>query len=145
MRRGRDAFVQRWRPCQVWTPASSRLTCNCLLTATIRAKDLARRGRLARAPSAVLPSLHGRIDQERRIQPGLVGGAWPVTQLTTRHNMCVHGWIAAVGHGPEYRVCIVRVDIVIDGNNELADKGMQCKNTVERAPDLRAWDAAHEL
>src|SRR6516162_7000278 len=44
-------------PCQVWTPASSRLTCNCLLTATIRAKDLARRGRLARAPSAVLPVL----------------------------------------------------------------------------------------
>src|SRR6516225_11027573 len=42
---------------QVWTPASSRLTCNCLLTATIRAKDLARRGRLARAPSAVLPVL----------------------------------------------------------------------------------------
>ena len=52
-----DAFVQRWRPCQVWTPASNRLTCNCLLTATIRAKDLARRGRLARAPSAVLPVL----------------------------------------------------------------------------------------
>ena len=53
------------------------------------------------------------------------------------------GCLALVGENA--RLSDGAVDIVIDGNNELTNKGVQCENTVERAPDLRARYAAHEL
>ena len=71
--------------------------------------------------------------------------ARPVAGVLVRHDLEVVLRLAAIGHRPEQRVGVVRLDVLVDRDDPLAGEAVQRRRAVERAPDFGLRRAAREL
>ena len=68
-----------------------------------------------------------------------------MARILVRNDLQIVLRLAAVGHGPQQGIGILRLDILIDGDDPFTREAMQGAGAVERAPDLRFRGAAREL
>ena len=68
-----------------------------------------------------------------------------VAGVLVRHDLEIMLRLAAIGHGPEQCIGIVRGDVLVNGNDPLAGKAMQRRGAVERAPDFALRRSARKL
>ena len=59
-----------------------------------------------------------------------------VALSAVRHQLHVLDRVHPVGHCPEQRVSIVDVDILVDGDADLAAIALEVSSALERAPDF---------
>src|SRR3974390_3364541 len=83
-------------------------------------------------------AFHGGVHEHGRIFFLVVLTLGAVTLPAMRHQLYVLDRVHPVGHGPEQRVGIVDVDILVDGDAYLAAITLEECGAFERAPDLGA-------
>src|SRR5262249_13340245 len=79
---------------------------------------------------------------ERRVDEHCSGfavvarAAWAVARMFVRHDYQIVLRLAAIRHRPKQRVRVLRINVLVDGNDPFAGKTMQRRGAAERAPDL---------
>ena len=64
--------------------------------------------------------------------------------MFVRHDHKIVLRLAAIRHRPEQGVGVLRIDVLVDGDDPLAGEAMQGRGAVERPPDLGFRRAARE-
>src|SRR6516164_3575595 len=81
-------------------------------------------------------ALERGVDQHGRAFAGVARAARPVPEILVRNHLEVVLGLAAVGHGPEQRIGVFGLDVLVDGDDPFAGKTVQRGGAVERAPDF---------
>jgi hypothetical protein len=87
---------------------------------------------------------HG-IDQDGGGFAAVLGPARTMSGVLVGQEPEIVLRLAAIGHGPEQRIGIFRIDVLVDRDDPLTGETMQRAGAVERAPDLGLRRAALEL
>src|SRR5712692_3839213 len=80
--------------------------------------------------------LHRRVDQHGGVFAVVPFAPRSVPLVAVMKDLEVKRRIRAVGHGPEQRVRVVRIDVFVHGNDVLARRAVPRSRAVERTPDL---------
>ena len=86
--------------------------------------------------------LQRRVDQHRGVLAAVAEAARAVALVAVRQHVHVEAGIGAVRHRPQQRVGVGRVDVVVDGDDELAGGAVQHRRAIHRAPDFRGRHVA---
>ena len=65
--------------------------------------------------------------------------------MLVRHHQEIVLRLAAIGHRPEQRIGVLRIDILVDGDDPFAGKTVQRRGAVKRPPDFGFRRAPREL
>jgi len=81
-------------------------------------------------------ALYGHMVSFKSILTGVALAARAVSLVAMPQDLEIQVRIGAIGHGPEDRVRVVRIDILVDRDHVLAGSTVPRGGAVERAPDL---------
>ena len=75
--------------------------------------------------TGAIGALERRVDQHGRGLAAIARAARPVSRMLVTEHLEIVLWLAAVAHRPEQRVGILRIDVLVDGDDPLAGVAVQ--------------------